>query len=206
MELASRLPFFKLFVNPKQLLIAGFFWLWYNYYINFYFNKNMRQLTVKQKKYLYIGGVSLIFIFALLLILTNKEISNFSSGVNQNTFSTSTSSTAPSPNKNTNSAKTAPLPLSATQRYLDAIKIYKTSGYYFQFVSCHGMPGSLTLKKGKKFMLDNRDAVSHKIAIVGGQSFAIGGYNFAIATAPYTAGTHYITCDGGGAASILVQQ
>jgi hypothetical protein len=102
--------------------------------------------------------------------------------------------------------KTSSAPLSATQRYLDAIRLYKNVGYYFQFVDCHGLPGSLTLKKGKKFMLDNRDNKSHKIAIVGGQSFTIGAYNFAIATAPSKAGTHYITCDGGGAASILVQQ
>lgn len=103
------------------------------------------------------------------------------------------------------SVKTPTAPLSATQRYLDAIKIYKTSGYYFQFVECHGLPGSLTLKKGKKFMLDNRDGKARRIAIKGGQSFTIGAYNFAIATAPSKPGTYYITCDGGGAASILVQ-
>lgn len=94
--------------------------------------------------------------------------------------------------------------LSATQRYIDALKIYKTSGYYFQFLKCHGQPGSLTIKKGKKFMLDNRDSVSHKIAFTG-QSYRIGGYGFAIATAPLKPGTYFITCDGGGAASILVQ-
>lgn len=114
-------------------------------------------------------------------------------------------STATTTKKTTVPVKTPPAPLSATQRYLDAIRIYKNVGYYFQFVDCHGLPGSLTLKKGKKFMLDNRDNKSRKIAIVGGQSFTIGAYNFAIATAPSKAGTHYITCDGGGAASILVQ-
>ena len=61
------------------------------------------------------------------------------------------------------------------------------------------------MKKGKKFMLDNRDDRTRKIAIVGGQSFQISAYNFAIATAPSALGLHYITCDGGGAASILVQ-
>lgn len=113
-----------------------------------------------------------------------------------------TSGTATAPKK----SSTQVSPLSATQRYLDAIKVYKSVGYYFQFVSCQGLPGSLTLKAGKKFMLDNRDAVTHKIAVQGGQSFQVGAYNFAIATAPYTIGTHYITCDGGGAASILVQK
>lgn len=100
--------------------------------------------------------------------------------------------------------KTA-VPVVATQKYLDALKIYKTSGYYFQFLDCHGAPGSLVLKKGKKFMLDNRDNQTRKIAIVGGQSFTISAYNFAIATAPATLGLHYITCGGGGAATISVQ-
>ena len=102
--------------------------------------------------------------------------------------------------------KPAKAPLSATQAYLDAIKIYKTSGYYFQFVDCHAFRGSITLKAGKKFMLDNRDAKAHKLAIQGGQSFNIGSYGFAVATAPSAVGTHYITCDGGGAASITVQK
>lgn len=55
-------------------------------------------------------------------------------------------------------------------------------------------------------MLDNRDNATRKIAVQGGQTFQVKAYDFAIATAPSTLGTHYITCDGGGAASIVVQQ
>lgn len=134
--------------------------------------------------------------------LTDPSLEEVVSGTDNTSNSTSTATTT---KKTTVPVKTPPAPLSATQRYLDAIRIYKNVGYYFQFADCHGLPGSLTLKKGKKFMLDNRDNKSRKIAIVGGQSFTIGAYNFAIATAPSKAGTHYITCDGGGAASILVQ-
>jgi len=94
--------------------------------------------------------------------------------------------------------------ISATQRYIDAIKIYKTSGYYFQFLNCHGTPGSLSLTKGKKFMMDNRDSVSRKL-VFSGQTYNIAGYGFAVATAPSKTGKYYITCNGGGAASILVQ-
>ncbi len=54
-------------------------------------------------------------------------------------------------------------------------------------------------------MLDNRDNVSRKIAVQGGQTFQVKAYDFAIATAPSTIGTHYITCDGGWAAVISVQ-
>lgn len=120
--------------------------------------------------------------------------------------STASSTTTTAPKKTTPVVKAPADPLSATQRYLDAIRTYKNTGYYFQFVDCHGLPGSLTLKAGKKFMLDNRDGKSRKIAIQGGQSFTVSAYNFAVATAPSKTGTHYITCDGGGAASILVQK
>ncbi len=166
------------------------------------------------KKQIYIAIAVALFIVILYFVFRNKEgasenqpdsLTNMAS---ENSFTTSTSTTVPAstaPKKTITPVKTTPPPLSATQKYLDAIRMYKNVGYYFQFVDCHGLPGTLTLKKGKKFMLDNRDAKSHKIAIVGGQSFTIGAYNFAVATAPSTAGTHYITCDGGGAASITVQ-
>ncbi|MBI2037659.1 MAG: hypothetical protein HYT15_01850 [Candidatus Magasanikbacteria bacterium] len=167
------------------------------------------------KKYIYGGLAVLLFIIVLAFALKDKNGSE--DQVNPDDLpaqedltltesTTSTTSTTSATKKPATPVKTPLAPLSATQRYLDAIKIYKTSGYYFQFVDCHGLPGSLTLKKGKKFMLDNRDAKSRKIAIQGGQSFTIGAYNFAIATAPTKPGVHYITCDGGGAASILVQQ
>jgi hypothetical protein len=68
------------------------------------------------------------------------------------------------------------------------------------------MPGSMTMKTGTKFMLDNRDSVARTIAIEGGQSYSLSAYGFKIATAPSKEGTYYITCDKGGAASITVQR
>lgn len=159
------------------------------------------------KKYIYVGlGVILLVVISYLVYFKK-------SGQYNNTFPVA-NEVLPAGNATTSGAavvsKKAPAkstaPLSATQSYLDAIKIYKNVGYYFQFVSCHGAPGTLTLKAGKKFMLDNRDGVAHKIAVQGGQSFNIKAYDFAIATAPSAIGTHYITCDGGGAANILVQK
>ena len=166
------------------------------------------------KKQIYIVVAVVLFVIALYFVFRNKgslpenQSDSSPDAVSQDSFATSTSSTAPvsGAKKSVTPVKTTQPPLSATQRYLDAIRMYKNVGYYFQFVDCHGLPGTITLKKGKKFMLDNRDPESHKIAIVGGQSFTIGAYNFAIATAPATPGTHYITCDGGGAAAIVVQQ
>jgi hypothetical protein len=163
-----------------------------------------------QKKYIYIAIAGAVVLLVLFLVFRNKGNTDDNQvDVNvpgQDTVITPVTST-PSSTVKTPPApvKTTPTPLSATQKYLDAIRIYKNPGYYFQFVECHGLPGTLTMKKGKKFMLDNRDAKTRKIAISGGQSFKIGAYGFAIATAPAKAGTHYITCDGGGAATILVQ-
>lgn len=165
----------------------------------------------KQKKYIYIAIAGAIVLLVLFLIFRNKGNTGedqLDTGLPPQDAVTNSATSTPSstiPTKNPTPVKTSPTPLSATQKYLDAIRIYKNTGYYFQFVDCHGLPGTLTMKKGKKFMLDNRDATSRRIAISGGQSFKITAYNFAIATAPTKAGTHYITCDGGGAATIVVQ-
>ena len=156
---------------------------------------------IATKKLLYIaGGVILLGIIAYSVYVNLKK--SDSQPVPEDVASTTLPKSAPAASKKPSPAVSLP----ATKAYLDAIKVYKNVGYYFQFVDCHGAPGTLTLKKGTKFMLDNRDESAHKIAITGGQSFNIKAYGFAIATAPSTLGTHYITCDGGGAASILVQQ
>lgn len=80
---------------------------------------------------------------------------------------------------------------------------YIESGFRFQFSDCHGLPGSLTVKRGKYFLLDNRDSKAITIAVAG-QSYKIAAYGAAVA-AVSKVGTHQITCNGGGAASITVQ-
>ena len=173
---------------------------------------NDRQKQIKfmpfSKKFIYIGaGVVLLAVILYFIFSKKKDAQPNSAATTMDKITTTSATITPSaaiaPKKPSSPVNP---PLSATQRYLDAIRVYKSVGYYFQFVDCHGSPGALTLKKGKKFMLDNRDNATHKIAVQGGQSFQVGAYNFAIATAPSTLGTHYITCDGGGAASIVVQQ
>ncbi len=156
---------------------------------------------METKKLLYIAGAIILVGVIVYSVYVNlrKDSNQFPLA---NTVSSTDSTSTVGGAKNS----PAKVPLSATKAYLDAIKIYKNTGYYFQFVSCHAAPGTLTLKAGKKFMLDNRDSKTHKIAIKGGQSFNIGAYGFAIATAPSAIGNHYITCDGGGTASILVQK
>lgn len=166
---------------------------------------NIPTSVVKNKKVILIGGGAVLLSLLSFFIFGKKDNQPVQPVTADKIVATSTiatTTTVTTPKKSTTPVTS---PMSATQRYLDAIRVYKSVGYYFQFVNCHGLPGSLTLKKGKKFMLDNRDNVTHKITVQGGQSFQIGAYNFAIATAPSTVGTHYITCDGGGAASIVVQ-
>ena len=107
-----------------------------------------------------------------------------------------TSTTAPS-------AATAPATGAKPLTYEQAVTQY--GGYRFQFVSCHGSPGTMTVTSGKKFMLDNRDAKAHTI-MVGKVAYKVGGNGFAIATAASAVGTYNITCDGGGAATLKVQK
>jgi len=80
---------------------------------------------------------------------------------------------------------------------------YIESGYRFQFADCHGNPGTLTVKRGKYFLLDNRDESAVTIAVAG-QTYKIGAYSAAVA-AVWKVGTHQITCNGGGAASLTVE-
>lgn len=91
----------------------------------------------------------------------------------------------------------------STESYALALGLYKKSGFYFQFAGCHGNPGVLTMKRGVKFMIDNRDNEVHVIKI-GTKSYVLGPYGYAIVTTPNTIGKNFITCDKGGAAVINV--
>jgi|GEM_PF-1919487 len=92
-------------------------------------------------------------------------------------------------------------PTDAIDTYEEAIEAY--AGLRFQFTACRGTPGSLTVKNGSTFLLDNRDASGHTI-VVGTKSYWLGAYGWKIVTASEE-GTLNITCDGGGSASINVQ-
>ncbi len=91
-----------------------------------------------------------------------------------------------------------------TEDYGAALNIYGKSGYRFQFVNCSGNPGYLTMKLGVKFMIDNRDNKSHQMAI-GNKTYKLEAYDFAIVSIQKV-GDFIITCDGGGAAHVLIQK
>ncbi|HYE22381.1 MAG TPA: hypothetical protein VD998_02205 [Verrucomicrobiae bacterium] len=90
--------------------------------------------------------------------------------------------------------------------YTEALKIYGQSGNNFRFqftTGCAGSPSKLVMKKGTKFMIDNRDTVAHTI-VVGSQSYRLQKYGFIIATAR-DIGDYAIKCDGINRSQILVQ-
>ncbi len=92
----------------------------------------------------------------------------------------------------------------ASARYQSAVAIYgeRGTGYRFQFAECSGVPGELTMKKGVRYMLDNRDDQEHTFR-VGPNAVNIPAWDIAILTAG-PVGQWYVTCDGGGAAVIKV--
>lgn len=91
----------------------------------------------------------------------------------------------------------------ATKSYVAALALYGANNTRIQFLNCSGNPGSLNIKRGTKFMFDNRDDKSHNFGI-GTKFFKLGAYNYAVLTVAKT-GSFNITCDGGGAAKVVVQ-
>lgn len=91
----------------------------------------------------------------------------------------------------------------ATQGYVNALDIYEKNGARFEFVNCTGNPGALTVKRGERFMIDNRDNVEHQIG-VGPETYPLAGRNFAIITLQ-NVGSFNVTCDGRGEAHVEVE-
>jgi hypothetical protein len=90
----------------------------------------------------------------------------------------------------------------ATPIYADVVKQY--GDYRFQFSNnCRGVsPNGLVMKKGKKFMLDNKDGKTH-IFTVDKQKYTVKAYGYAIATASVL-GKQFVLCDGIQTASLNV--
>lgn len=93
-------------------------------------------------------------------------------------------------------------PAAATVPYSQAVALYG-QGARLQFINCHSMPTSLTLKKGLKLMLDNRDGQKHSVK-VGAQAYTLGAYGYLVVTAN-SVGNNIVTCDGGGVGLVAVQ-
>lgn len=119
-----------------------------------------------------------------------------------------TSSAAPQPTVKAPAPKPAAIQpvttLSATEKYQQALNTYRSAGAYFQFVGCHANPGTLSIKRGVSYMIDNRDKAAHTIKVGNVSSYRVGGYGYAIVKAP-APGRYYITCDDGGSGLLNVE-
>lgn len=78
------------------------------------------------------------------------------------------------------------------------------SAYRFQLDDCHGSPGQLVVKAGVPFTIDNRDPEPITVTVAK-RSYRIRAYG-SLVTSVWTAGTHRITCNGGGAATLIVEK
>lgn len=91
----------------------------------------------------------------------------------------------------------------ATKAYIAALAVYDKNGYRYQFANCSGLPGTFTIKKNVKFMLDNRDGERHVLGF-NGTRYTVPAYSYVVASINKP-GNFFITCDGGGAAQVKVQ-
>lgn len=184
-----------------------------------YLNQDIFLNMNKNQKYI-IAGVLVVLFVAAAIFIRSKIINNSNNIIIDknpatpnivNTTTDTNKATATTPV--TKPAATVAVPKkveikkpvvskSAPQSYVDAAAKYKKSGYYIQFYPCQATPGSLIVKQGSKIMLDNRDGKAHSIGIKN-DKYLIASYNYAIATLN-TIGTNYVTCDGGGSASVTV--
>jgi len=119
------------------------------------------------------------------------------------TTSPTTTKAAPKVIKKTTSPTTNISSPAAELSYNEAVAKYGGSGYRMQFIGCSAVPGSMTVKKGVKFMLDNRNDKPHTIG-VGTASYKLAAYGW-VAVSISAEGKINITCDGGGSGFINVQ-
>ena len=95
-------------------------------------------------------------------------------------------------------------PVVEAKEYTKTFLFFKQLGTYFQFVNCHGTPGTLSIKHGARIMLDNRDNAAHTFGF-NNKLYPVGAFDYVIVTAPIQPFRYTVTCDGGGAAQVYVQ-
>lgn len=111
--------------------------------------------------------------------------------------------TADAPDRTAEEAESTDVPKTPMRAAEDfRIAAIRDSGYSFQFLDCHGTPGQLVVKSGKSFLLDNRSPDPVTISVAG-KTWRVAGHSAAAASVS-APGTHNITCDGGGAATLVV--
>lgn len=144
-----------------------------------------------------LAGVAVIVVAAVAIYASNRK--------NNNPGTLPATGLQQTPDQNSQASATpiaAPAPKPAPRlNYGEALKAYP---YRFQFSQCHGLPGSMVVKKGSIVMLDNRDPKAHTIK-ADGQTFRVNAYDFALLHTSLISNS-FVTCDGGGAAMLNVEK
>ncbi|MEI6510442.1 MAG: hypothetical protein WCO25_00180 [Candidatus Uhrbacteria bacterium] len=166
----------------------------------------MQNLTPWQKRIVAVGAIiSVVLIAAFAWVNTSKKHEGFGSlfSIRSEVLSPEdrAKAAAPVPTEAASTPKPKTLAVDVPLNYGDAVNEY--GDVRFQFVACHGTPGSMVAKKGSVMMLDNRDDKAHVIAM-GAATYKLKALDYALAIASET-GDLQVTCDGGGAANISVQ-
>lgn len=154
------------------------------------------QSNKKQRLYAYVGVIAVIL---LALMAGIYAYTHKAKNADQPAAQTNQPAVTPAASTSTNN-NTGSVAQPTKIDYGAAVNKYP---YRIQFSQCHGTPGTLNVKKGTIVMLDNRDAVAHTIK-ADKQTFKIAGYDYALMRTSSVSNTN-ITCDGGGAAVLNVQ-
>lgn len=162
----------------------------------------LSQLSREEK--MIIGVIAVAVLGVTLWVYKNGNLNSTKASPDDEHFPTSTTEQTATTTPTTTPAKTpaaaAKKPVTTTktpsvkagENYADVLKTY--ANWRFQFVNCQSTPSTFLIKKGSKFMLDNRDAKSHTYK-VGTAAYNLGAYGWVLATAN-TLGNLDVTCDG----------
>lgn len=163
-----------------------------------------QNMNANTKKALWVLGAVLVIAVVYALVMDKPKSDDQTNTNNGSQEQNAQGEEQPGTDETPEAVAPTPAPAPARLSYTDALKIYGVNGYRFQFSdNCLGLPGRLVIKKGSKFMLDNRDDVAHTIKFKS-QTVRLSKYGFAIVTASET-GDLDIMCDGVNRAELLVQ-
>ncbi|HPV70828.1 MAG TPA: hypothetical protein PKY08_02960 [Candidatus Magasanikbacteria bacterium] len=165
----------------------------------------------KQRKILFLalgGVIVLLLILGLIFWLerpSHKQPPSVGGEVStttiESTVATSTTSTVKLPaKKSTTSKTTTEKPLT----YEEAVKMYENNRFQFSNSCSRVTPTSFVLKKGSRFMIDNREDKFHIFSFLD-QKYSVKPYSFVIVTAQ-TVGVQPVLCDGAQRATVNIQK
>jgi hypothetical protein len=161
-------------------------------------------MTKNQK--IYWGIASAVVVALLILIsywLTHRTTTPEGTEADE-TNTEVTSSTETMVTSTTSTVKIIPKTVKTTPPLAYGEMVKKYQGYIFQFDrDCTWVtPTSMVMKKGVKFVIDNRENKTH-IFTFANNKYTLKAYNYVIVTAA-PVGTNYISCDGAHRAVVKV--